>query len=264
MRAPLAVVVSSVTFAACLVSFPTDPVPADAAVHDATANVGRYQAAVMADRPILYLRLGEASGRAAKDEIGAGQFSYRTQGVAYGLAGALAGDPDTAIALDSLGGIQMQPGAEFTGKAPFSVEVWFKSAANNTQEYAFVVDHQTYAGPRRGWALEASNKELRLERWNDGHGDAVIGASPGADGVWHHLVGTYDTNVLALYLDGVPFPTTESTAPIEAPIAIGYLVGGQNCNDCKTNGYVGALDELAIYDKVLPVDRMRAHREAAR
>jgi hypothetical protein len=272
MRAGVAVVVvagASFAIPACLIGFPTDPdsgadAGSDAAADVASPSVGRYPTAVLQDAPIVYLRLGEASGRVAKNEVGGGQYTYTPQGVAYGTPGALAGDPDTAITFaGGTAAIVMEPGAEFVGKAPFSVEVWFEPAPANTAPYAFVVDHQAYTPARRGWFLSLTNSELRLDRWNDGAGDTTTTTSPGADGAWHHLVATFDGAALALFLDGVPLPPATSGVAIDQPTSVAYTVANQNCDKC-TNAYVGALDELAIYDKALSLDRVRAHYAAAK
>jgi hypothetical protein len=263
--------------AACLLGFPTDlvgdggasdaaiTIPKDAALDgDSAVANPRYAAAVLADKPVLYLRLGEAGGRAAKNEVQTGQYNYSPGGIVYGTPGALGADPDTAITLDDgTGAIQMEPGVEFPGKAPFSVEVWFKAAAANTAAYAFIVDHEAYSGPRRGWGLSATNSEIRLDRWSNGVGDAVTAKSPGADGAWHHLVATYDGQAQALCLDGVPFPSSNTLISLDTPLSIAYSVGNQNCSDCH-NAFRGALDELAIYDAVLTLERIRAHYAAAK
>jgi hypothetical protein len=40
------------------------------------------------------------------------------------------------------------------------------------------------------------------------------------------------------------------------------MIGHQNC-DCTAPGFVGALDELAIYPSALPTERVTAHYHAA-
>jgi hypothetical protein len=76
---------------------------------------------------------------------------------------------------------------------------------------------------------------------------------------WTHVVATYDGKTLTLYVDGI---ATES-APDPRPQLLKrtpLLVGARD----KISGVlVGSVDELAIYDKALPADRVKAHFDIA-
>lgn len=58
-----------------------------------------YRDAVLATNPIAYWRLGERSGTVARDEMGAHDGTY-VNAPTLGVAGLLAGDPDTSVTLD--------------------------------------------------------------------------------------------------------------------------------------------------------------------
>src|SRR4051812_25995064 len=60
---------------------------------------GAYTAEVMADHPVVYLRLGETTGSVAHDAVGHHDGTYGPQAV-LGGDGAIAGDPDTAVTFD--------------------------------------------------------------------------------------------------------------------------------------------------------------------
>jgi hypothetical protein len=74
-----------------------------------------------------------------------------------------------------------------------------------------------------------------------------------------HVVGTYDGSTLTLYLDGVQAGRHGASAAIDAAstdMTIGATRNG-------TYGhFVGSLDEVALYDKALPLDRVAAHYAA--
>ena len=72
--------------------------PADASADspaDAPSSV--YRAAVLADSPLAYWRLGETSGTVAHDETGNGHDGTYVGGVTLGQPGALTGDANTAV-----------------------------------------------------------------------------------------------------------------------------------------------------------------------
>ena len=110
----------------------------DAAVGDQSSGgpggvlpgpVGAYKDEVLADAPVVYLRLGEA-GEVATDT--AGKFllaRYQGGGIQRGVPGAIAGDSDPAVRLNgSTGWVGFGDAFDFTGRVPFSIELWVKPA----------------------------------------------------------------------------------------------------------------------------------------
>jgi hypothetical protein len=66
-----------------------------------------------------------------------------------------------------------------------------------------------------------------------------------------------------MFTDGALVATTGPVSGISiGPVVGGWSVGGQNCS-CTGNAYVGALDELAVYDTVLTGERVLAHWHAS-
>lgn len=65
------------------------------------------------------------------------------------------------------------------------------------------------------------------------------------DNQWHHLVGIYDNGVEQLWLDGVSTSDVEGYVPCNngTPGPLGDLLFGRK--------FVGALDDIAMYDRVL-------------
>jgi hypothetical protein len=76
------------------------------------------------------------------------------------------------------------------------------------------------------------------------------------------VVATFDGNELVLYIDANPVASTRNGNGIPDSGAVAWTIGHQNC-DC-TGGYVGMLDEVAVYTAALPADRVGAHYAAAR
>jgi hypothetical protein len=222
------------------------------------AGGSAYAREVMADTPLLYYRFGESGGLVVRDEMHAHDAAYPSFDVRFKVPGALSNDPDTAIALGGQASIQAPETADFTGTANYSVEVWLKVDAPPTN-ISFIIDHETWPD-RRGWDIVLDATGFSFERY----GNAVnisVGAPPLAIGTWSYVLYTWDGTTGRVFINRVLAREATSAFDIAA-VPGGFRIGGQNCS-CSSTFYSGALDELAIYDKVLPGDRSQAHFQAA-
>jgi hypothetical protein len=248
----------------------------DAADSSVDAGTSKYAAVVMADSPALYLRLGETRGPVAVDEMHASNGAYFDAGVTYGLPGALAGDPNTAVAFDGKSGIRMPPGLDFSGTAPYTVELWANLGAlrSGDDPYWYLVDHQTWkvgdttGKYREGWDLYINwpasppGTLVNERNLNVVGTDGVSSTGAISTGRYHYLVVTFDSQRHGIYVDD-QLQTEVGNTPLPSllmsndPWFVGITAwGGQ--------GLVGSLDELAIYTKPLSTERIHAHYLAAR
>jgi hypothetical protein len=245
------------------------PLPDGASSTDAPPVDGgtgsRYAAAVLSDKPLLYYRFGEKSGSPARDEVSGATTPYPVTGITYGTAGHLAGDPDTAVTTDGSGALALTQATDFDGVKPFSVEAWL-SPSTMGNGIGFFVDHESWTADRAGWLVLATNGGYAFERYtalDASPSNSTVAASVVAvAGEWHHLVGTYDGTTGRLYIDGVRRDTGVTAVPLPAN-GMPFSVGKQNCTPCSGTGFVGAMDELAIYPTALAEDRISAHFAAA-
>src|SRR5262245_57226551 len=93
--------------------------------------LSRYAETVLADKPVAYYRLGGTTEEsAARDEITGrrGTFSGR---FVRGVAGAIAGDSDTAVEFDS-GQLSLGDAFDFPGAASYSLEAWIRLGSEPT------------------------------------------------------------------------------------------------------------------------------------
>jgi hypothetical protein len=229
---------------------------------DAGQPLLSYQAEVAADAPILYLRLGESQGPTAVDQTGHANGTYPSTGITYGAPGAVAGDADTAITMDGTTAISMPPGFDFAEFAPFTVELW----ANQTAQpgYGFTLDHASYdQGTRNGWSLLLAAEQVSFERFRDNMTNGAVANSVGplSMGTYHHVVITFDGGQLTLYIDAVVASLNSVIVGLPTG-SFRWSIGRMNC-DCSGLGFVGSLDEVALYSSVLPASRVAAHFHAA-
>ena len=88
-----------------------------------------YGAAVYADQPVLYWRLGEASGTAATDSSTAlSPGTYRGSGWTLGQTGAITGTTNKAARSAGSSGF-VSSNSSYAGPQIYSIETWFKSTS---------------------------------------------------------------------------------------------------------------------------------------
>lgn len=242
---------------------------ADSATADldaANAN-GSYVETVLADHPIAYWRLGEATGASsAKSEVGSIACSLNGP-MTWSAPGATANDANTALQLDGEGTLDCGNRFDFTGVQPFTLEAWLRvDTLDQVYRFAFAKRDEGAAGGIAAYALVLHAPEgISFQRQiaNVDHGVTMPFTIPLTmpTTAFRHVVGVYTGAELQLFSDGDLVATTpdDRSAPsIDAPFRIGSFQLG------TSYGFVGTLDELAIYDKAVSAERIHAHYLAAR
>ncbi len=87
---------------------------------------------MLADRPVAYWRLGEASGPTAVDATGHGHNGKYHGHVTYGETGAIEGDRNTAVGLRAHEYVEIPDSVHFSqpeSHAGLTVEVWMRTDA---------------------------------------------------------------------------------------------------------------------------------------
>jgi hypothetical protein len=267
----------------CAVLFPLDDLtsskaPADAQPTDSQADgaaSSAYRNAVMADSPLFYLRLNEAMGPDAVDEMRHYNGTYSGGGITYGVPGAIATDPgNKAIQLaggTSGSGIAMPAGTDldFVGSVAFTLEVWVNQSSA-MMGYAFVLDHEDFSTTRHGWDLllepgmMPTASDLSAESWNQGSIQSVVYAPAAVPmGAFHYVVMTFDGTTQRLYVDAKLAATPNVVMTMTAAVAIPWRIGKQNCDPCAQSGVDGVLDEIAVYPRALDDQQITRHYQAA-
>ncbi len=240
------------------VSFYSRPLTAAEAVahHRAGTTQGAYADAVLGGdvAPLSYWRLGERSGATAVDARGARPGSY-LGGPVKGLADALQDDPDASAAFDGVDdAVSAGDAYGFPGRAAFSVEAWVRRTGGPPDAGARIMSKETAADG--GWALSVvTGGRLEFQRRSAARSDRVGADMVLEDGVWHHVIVTYDATTLRMYVDGQRARSTVSTVSLPvtpAPLTIGRASGGGQ-------HFRGGIDEPAVYGSALSVDTLRRH-----
>lgn len=223
-----------------------------------------YADAVRADAPTGYWRLGEPSGSLVYDWAGASDLTLSAS-AARAVPGPLT-EADTATGFTGADSVPAAPPAA-TRTAPdtFTAEAWFKTA--------------TPGGKIIGFGDSATGTSSNYDRhvYMAPDGRVVFGVHPGGvrtvasaarydDDQWHHVVATLGPTGQTLYVDGVRVGRRTDTTSGQAYSGV-WRIGGDNLNGWPDTGsrfsFAGAIDEVAVYPTVLPLERVQAHYAAA-
>lgn len=224
---------------------------------DAASRESKYRAAILADEPVGYWRLGEKSGTVAKDEMGLHDGTY-VGGVTLGTTATAFVDGDTAITLDGTSGeVVVGDVFGFPNKVPFSVETWIRVTV--VPSLSQLIASKLDGDAASGWYVGLNSNF-------DGLGFGVMNgglysewAFPIEANEWVHHVGTYTEDDLCVYNNGELvhcFEAGNVAGPSTAPLVFGGLGGSTQLH------FRGSLDEVAIYDHELTAQRIKAHYDA--
>lgn len=220
-----------------------------------------YSSEVLADSPLAYYRLGEASGSTLVDSSGNGRDGTYVVAPTLGVAGALTGDADTAADFQgpTTGGHATVTTGTWMDAAAITVEAWIKY--DSTTANGYIADRDNN-GSARDWRLFINNTTGRLDFtvWNSGGTAYTLNPTTALTiNTTYHVVGTFDGTNIKLYVDGVQIGTAACTGNVRTTaqkICIGSF------NESTSNRFNGVLDEVAYYGTALSAARVLAHYDA--
>lgn len=217
-----------------------------------------YVSEVLADSPLAYWRLNEASGN-PQDSSGNGHHVSSVIGTpTYGQTSPITSDAAAkAMSFAGNSGLVVPDAASGDWDVPgnteiFSMECWMKLAGNGTVRYIF----------------NKQSGNFGLYMWSDNilqagkvdTGAFIASASAITDTAWHHVVAVKNGASGALYIDGASVGgsfTNQDIIPNDENLRIGVYY-----NETQ-NFFNDMLCELAIYGSALSLARAQAHYAAA-
>jgi hypothetical protein len=218
-----------------------------------------YSSEVLADSPMGYWRLDDASGNF-------------TDSSGNARAASVTGSPTYSQppAKPAIGGTSCTFGASPYGTVGFAS--WMNSLTALSAE-AWV--KYTSAATIMMMGRDSSFRQLQF-RANAGKFDLIVFDSGSSavtltspltynDGAWHHVVGTYANaasgNNMFLYVDGAQVNVTAHSTNLGTSSATdSFFLAARST---AANVWDGSLDELAIYSTALSSARVAAHYAAA-
>ena len=230
--------------------------PLSAASSAVTPVADAYAAAVAADSPAGYWRLGESSGAVAADASGNGRAGSYLGSPTLGQAGVVAGNAAAGFNGSSQYG-QVPYDAALNG-SQFSVEAWVK-LAGGAGTYRSVVTSRT--GSFGGYILYASSADTWQFWLGSGSLWRVVSGPAVTLNAWTHLVATFDGATAKLYVNGVLAGSSTGAAFAANTTAPLRFAAGRS-EGVASYFLPGSLDELAVYNSALSAARVQAHYNA--
>ena len=206
---------------------------------------------MLASAPLVWWRFGDILGSIAVDEMGVLDMTYTN---APRVNNAISHDSDGSVLLDGTGSIAVNPFAAFPGTA-LSIEFWTRTTVPGRSLFSYA----TAASDNEVLLMDGSQISVSI------HGNSVDTGIDITDGMWHHIALTWEsaTGALKVYLDGESaYSGNLSTG--DTIMSNGSLYIGQEQDNVgggldPNQAWVGQVDELAIFDRVLAPNEVADH-----
>jgi autotransporter-associated beta strand protein len=242
-------------------------------VKDTTVSDG-YASVVLADGPLAYYRLDEASGSYFANDI-AGAHNGVYNNVTLGVPGFMPFDPDTAMQVSSAGNsyVGSISNLDFSCDAStstcFTLEAWVKGPSGQASGAGIIAKGNGGGGEQ--FDLDAYSNGYRFVV-RDANGQTPTNGSPqsvvGPNNTWQHIVAVYDgTNSYAaansnlyLYVNGVLADTRMASSTGILASAHEVSIGSRQAAGAGYNqNWNGSVDEVAVYGYALTASQVAAH-----
>ena len=204
-----------------------------------------YRQTVLDDQPVGYWRLERTTLKTAVDETGQG-FDGRYENAPSFQSGAIAQTSDAAVQFNGIDQHITIPDSGRLTPQRLTVEAWVNPSA---------------FGNNGKVLMKGASYELSISSTTPGrifffvNGSNTKVDAPLNVGEWSHVVGTFDSTTLRLYVNGMLVSTKPYSASVKyssQPLVIG--AGGG-----RRSYWNGALDEIAIYERVLSAQEVLRH-----
>lgn len=217
-----------------------------------------YVDVVMQDGPLAYWRVGEGEGTSiAADVSGNGNDALyflpgATGSILRGEPGAITGDPDAAVRVSNGASIIKDPHPFlFPALAPYSFEAWVW--VHEAELPAFVLACPSGFGSV-GYETQIRADSLYHERHAEPDLLDKLSLETLFTTTFRHVVVTFDGSDGWLYIDALP------STPSATPLLVSIEPHANPFHVVETLEQVSvSIDELAVYDHALPLDRVEAH-----
>ena len=244
------------------------------------SKVISYGDIILADGPVAFYRFEETSGSVAINSgstggDGAYMIGDESEPGAGGAPGEAKGDPGPrppeflGFASDnraaSLGGPNTQEWIDTKNmfldhRSSFTIEYWVKPTNRLGTEVAW--SRVGIVGQNDAIEYGFINGNT-VQIWTAG-GGSLDTAYPFPDNEWHHVATIARGTNIQNYFDGVLVGTGGTTTADYGTSVYNVHIGGGGVFDATGNYFEGQFDEVAIFDKAIPAERIAIHYQAGR
>jgi hypothetical protein len=278
----------------------TNSAPATLTVQARAVNVPitGYAKVVVADGPVAYWRLDEASGATnATDAVGSfdgeylpGAYLPVAGSFTFGVPAGIPHDTDPAVGVSNGATVRIPYAIELNSPGAFSVEGWFQPAtvsAHNGGDYrtAFSSMSNPYGSGPTGWLVyQTDGNNWAWWPYNGfWSGVQLTDTDPIIAGRWYYLVLAYDGTTFTFYVNGVAKASGTDSGYVQSgnvpaggaayynynynttlglPTGSSPMVLGWRSDASPTAGFnpfSGNIDDVAVYNKALTPQQVQNH-----
>ena len=235
-----------------------------------------YQEAVLADIPAGYWRLGEGAfvpRTPAPVAANAGSLGTAANGAYFAGSRNTASGPNSASGFPGFGAapnsaLALESGAGYVGtavsllnnRAAYTVCGWVKRGATRSTRGGFF-------GQNDLLEFGEADNGGKLEAWTPASGSllnpsGLIPNYPFVNNAWGFVCVTGNASRATLYFDGVQAATWSGNASLGASAFL-FNIGGGGISNPSGDYFLGGIDEVAVFDKAFPADRVRTLHDTA-
>lgn len=224
-----------------------------------------YASTVLADSPLRYWRLGDASGAAVDSSTNATNGSY-TGSPTLAQTGLIVGDAGKSAlfnthATDYMLGLTGHAPGLLSGQTNWTIELWMKTADTTIPGFYWVERGSTGNDIIR-LQLDAGKTQLVMVYRDDaGTLNNVLGASglALANSQPHHLVCVKSGTSVLLYIDGSQSGSTATLTASNTQTGAVFSSLGKDVQDGTGGLQATYAQEMAIYTTALSATRVSVH-----
>ncbi len=234
--------------AACGGDNPIDPGP-----DPGPGASGRYSTTVLADGPVAYWRFEEAAGTVAADSSGLNRAAVYLNGPVVG--DSLGADSTgLAVSIENADEGVFIAFAAWTDLPSVTVEVWVRPSAVTSSEGMIIVDKGST------WNLFLDPAGRPAFQFPGNVPPETLSPTPLVVGQTYFLAGTFQNGVMRLYVNGALVDEATGLPPTVPPNPTAMHVG--RGLSAARFGFLGVIDEVALYDKALSASDILDHYNA--
>jgi hypothetical protein len=229
------------------------------------ATTGVFAEAVQGDAPIAHYDFEDLAGSNARDRSANGRPAAYVNGPVFGQNNTLADGRNSlgrGVQLDGVNDYVRAPNGFANFSGGLTIEAWvYPTAADNWERILDFGNGE--ADNNIIFGRQFSSNSLFYETYNGGVSTGQIVAADAIElNVWQHFAITQlPSGAVTIYKNGVPLPTTGTTALPTNVNRTSNFIGRSNW--AGDEFFTGQLSELAIYDKPLVAAQIAAHWRAA-
>jgi hypothetical protein len=215
--------------------------------------------AVLADRPLMYYRLGEPSGAFVNRGSLSGFNGTAVGNVVRQGAGAFVHDPDGSVRVNGdLAHVTIP--AQLTWPTPvYTVAYWWRSTATTDGAVIGAASGTPTGRPRIRHNFTGTPDQFNFYDGQTTHSVTVPGTR---NSVWHMMVFSVGPERVRACIDGRKVLDVAVALPRATPTDIMTMLGASGSTAAFP--FDGDIDEVAFYDYELTVDRINAQFSAGR